>query len=577
MMKKLFEPSKQVSFSNIKRTIFISFLLANLCAFLIIIGIISVLEQRGNSIVAANLKSFIALSIVFISLLLFTLYEVLVKPLVEKVRLNSENQYRKIQQSKSILENTSDLIWAIDTNYRLIAFNSSFVEMLFEETGTPPEIGESILERNYSNLSISKRKQLYDKALNGKSFEREFQYSKDGHTRYHELSFHPLYDKNKSITGCSIFRKDITRQMEIYQELQKSEEFLKEAQEIANIGHWNWDMVNDEIQWSDQLYKVFGLDRDTFEANYEGLMGIIHPEDQEAFGNSIENCLTNQQPHDIVHRIILPNGTIRHVQQKGKAYHIDGDTPIRMAGTIQDVTQLEESRLVNMRQYNELQNFVYIISHNIRSPISTLQSLVDIIEPGNEALNKEVLPTIGITVDKLDQTIKDLNHSLSLKNIQENTFEKVNLLRVLRDIEHLLAFDISSSKAELEYNLSEASELYGFRSYFTNILFNLIMNSIKYKAEDRLPIIKVTSQLNLLGATEIIVSDNGKGMNLNTERRKRIFDMYGRLTGESEGRGMGLYLAKTQVEAMSGTIDVESKPNEGTTFRINFKSLPASR
>lgn len=567
---------KQVSFANIRKTIMFSFFLTNLIAILILLSIISFLDHKDNVIVSANLKYFVVLSIVFFLALLFALYKVLVKPTIEKVRLNSEHQYRKIHQSKSIFENTSDLIWAVDTNYRLLACNSSFIVMLLEETGTPPKIGESILEKNYTNLSFSSRKQLYDKALTGESFETEFEYSKDGLTNYNELSFHPIYDKNKSITGCSVFKKDITRRVEMYQELQKSEEFLKEAQEIANVGHWNWDMVNDEIKWSDQLFKVFGLNPETFEANYEGLMDSIHPEDQEAFGNSIENCLTNHEPHDIVHRIIMQNGSIRYVHQKGKAYYIEGDTPVRMAGTIQDVTQLEEARLQNMRQYNELQNFVYIISHNVRSPISTLQSLVDIIEPGNEALNKEVIPSIGITVDTLDQTIKDLNHSLSLKNIQENTFEEVDLRKVLRDIEHLLALDISSSKANIEYNLSKAPKAIGIKSYFNNILFNLIMNSIKYQSKDRAPNIIVTSQPTLGGGMEIIISDNGKGMDLTTERRKRIFDMYGRLSSASEGRGMGLYLAKTQVEVMNGTIDVQSEPNMGTTFKIAFKNQPTS-
>jgi len=300
------------------------------------------------------------------------------------------------------------------------------------------------------------------------------------------------------------------------------------------------------------------------------------PEDQEAFGTSIENCLTNHEPHDIIHRIIMPNGNIRHVHQKGKVYYIEGNTPIRMAGTIQDVTQMEEARLQIMRQFNELQNFVYIISHNVRSPISTLQSLVDIIEPGNEALNKEIIPSIGTTVDTLDRTIKDLNHSLSLKNIKENAFEEVNLRKVLRDIEHLLALEISTSGANIEYNLSEVPIAIGIKSYFANILFNLIMNSIKYRAKDRPPNIKVASQLSSLGGIEIMVSDNGKGMELTAERKKRIFDMYGRLSSVSEGRGMGLYLAKTQVEIMNGSIDVESELNKGATFKIAFKNLPTS-
>ena len=583
MIKKILGRQKQLTFSDIRKAMLFCFFLTGLFIIFLVTGLVIFLGQAENDTITAsleshqglkNLKYVIILSIFFFALILLVLYNFLIKPVEETVRSLSDEQNRQLEQSTSLLENTSDLIWAVDINFKLTACNSSFIEMVIEERGAPPIIGESILEKSYSNLSFSSRKKLYEKAFTGKSFETEFKSSDDGRTNYFELSFHPIHDNNKAITGCSVFRKNITSRVEMYRKLQKKEDYLKEAQEIANVGHWNWDMVKDEIQWSDQLYKVFGLDSETFEANYEGLMNIIHPEDQEAFGNSIENCLTNGNPHDIMHRIVMPSGSIRHVHQKGKAYHIDDDTPVRMAGTIQDVTQLEEARLQNKKQYNELQNFVYIISHNVRAPIATLQGLVDIMEPGNDVLNAEIIQSIETTVDTLDQTIKDLNHSLSLKNIQESNFEEVDLRKVFRDIERLLALDLNSSRTTIEYNLLPAPKALGIKSYFTNILFNLVVNSIMYKAEDRPLHIKITSQPNLLGGMEIIVADNGKGMNLTAERKKRIFDMYGKLSGTCEGSGMGLYLAKTQVEAMNGTIHVESEPKIGTTFKVVFPSKP---
>jgi len=126
------------------------------------------------------------------------------------------------------------------------------------------------------------------------------------------------------------------------------------------------------------------------------------------------------------------------------------------------------------------------------------------------------------------------------------------------------------------YDLSELPKVTGIKSYYTNILFNLIMNSIKYRAQERPLQIKVTSRCTLHGGMKITVSDNGIGMKLTTERKKRIFDMYGRLSGASEGRGMGLYLAKAQVEVMNGTLDVESEPNQGTTFIMTFKKPTTS-
>lgn len=525
--------------------------------------------QKEHETVIDTFNYLVVMCIIAFLIFLVGLYKLLFKPMTALIRKSLAEQQYKIVQRESILENTSDLIWAVDSAYCLVACNSAFVNQMKLEIGKTLKIGDNILDQDYEHLEVKRRKALYDRALNGESFEMEFEYTEDGQKVTQELSFHPIYDETEEISGCSVFRKNITNRVNTYRQLKKSEKYLREAQEIANIGNWNWDMFKNEISWSDQLYKVFGRNPKTFEATYEGLMEVIHPDDQANFGIHIESCLTKNEALDVVHRIVLPDNSIRYVHQKGKAHYEEDGTPMRMAGTIQDVTDLEKARLQNLKQFNELQNFVYIISHNVRAPISTLQSLVDIIEPGNDALNAQVLPTIGTTVETLDQTIRDLNEALSLKNIDEKMFQPVDLNTILKNIEHLISMDITSSNAKLEYHISDAPTAYGIPSYYTNILFNLILNAIKYKAEDRCPHIKVRSR-SISDGLEIYVEDNGKGMELTKEKRKRIFDMYGRLSGKTEGRGMGLYLAKTQIEAMQGSIDVQSVLGEGTTFKLTF-------
>ena len=529
------------------------------------------LYQRRHEQTLNRLNYLVALSIGLFFLFLIVLYKTLFKPIIGAVRSSLAERHDQVLLRESILENTSDLIWAVDKNYNLIACNSAFQNSMEKEMERTMVVGENILDFDYKHINARQRKELYDRALNGERFEVELEYLKNGQKVNQELSFHPIYDEHNAIAACSVFGKDITKKVRTYKQLRRSETYLKEAQEIANIGNWNWDMFKNEISWSDQLYKVFDRSPETFEATYEGLMKVICPEDQANFGTHIENCLTKDEPLDIVHRIVLPDNSIRYVHQKGKAHFAEDGTPMRMAGTIQEVTDLEKARLQNLKQFNELQNFVYIISHNVRAPISTLQSLVDIIEPGNDELNAEIIPTIGTTVDTLDQTIRDLNDALSLKNVDEKMFQYVNLNTILKNIEHLISMDINSSKAKIEYDISKAPTAYGIPSYYTNILFNLILNAIKYRAEERPPHIKVRSR-PISDGLEIYVEDNGIGMELTKEKRKRIFDMYGRLSGTSEGRGMGLYLAKTQIEAMRGCIDVKSVLGEGTMFKLTFKN-----
>lgn len=526
--------------------------------------------QAGAEKDLTVLKYILALLVSLFVPFIFALYKILVRPIMKMVGALSEEKEEQRQRHRSILENTSDLIWSIDPEYRLLAYNSAFLKDMERESGEVPRIGENVLQGNYSKKALGKRKRLYDRALSGKSFQTDFEITHNGTTCHHELSFHPVYGKEGNIVGCSIFRRDVTERVETYRKLRKSEAFLREAQEIANMGHWNWEIGPNLISWSEHLYKVFGQDPTSFETTYESLMGLIHPGDREAFTYDVENAIENRELHDIVHRIVLADGSIRYVHQKGRAHYDENGNAVRMAGTTQDVTLLENAKRRNLEQYNELQNFVYIISHNIRNPIATLQSLVELIEPGNEEMNKGIIPHIGATVDALDRTIRDLNHALSLKEVSEDTFVEVELDAVLKDILLLLARDIVDSGATIENDFTRAKMAIGIRSYFTNILYNLVLNAIAYRAEGRKPHVVVLSRPTATGGAEITVSDNGSGMLLTPERRKKIFDMYGRLSGRTKGRGLGLYLVKTQVEAMDGTIAVESEPDKGSVFTIVF-------
>ncbi|WP_166521950.1 PAS domain-containing protein [Flagellimonas ochracea] len=521
-----------------------------------------------------SLQYIVAVLIAMFVLFLFGLYKILVKPIIKVVHSLSEEGERQVRQSRSILENTRDLIWSVDTEYRLLTYNRAFSEAMMEETGECPKLGDQILDQRYSFMNVEERKRLYDRVFSGEEFQTESKSQNgDGTPRYHELSFHPIVDTEGKVRGCSVYRRDITGRVQTYQELQQSERYLKEAQEIANLGHWNWDMVKDKITWSDQLYKVFGQDPETFEANYEGLMGIIHPEDREAFNADVENCIKNKVLHDIVHRIVLIDGSIRFVHQKGKAFYNAKGEPYRMAGTTQDVTFIERAKRRIQRQYDELQHFVYVISHNIRSPIATLQGLVALFDL-DKGMRERAIADIGTMVETLDTTVRDLNHALTLRDISKETFVPVDLEEIMADVEKLLAGDIAEAGATVERDLSGAPRLYGIKSYFSNILYNLVLNAIKYRSTERRPHVRVVSRSTVEGGFEIRVLDNGLGMDLSKrEKKEKIFDMYGRFSRDTEGKGLGLYLVKTQVEAMKGTIDVESEPGLGSVFTITMPPI----
>ncbi len=123
--------------------------------------------------------------------------------------------------------------------------------------------------------------------------------------------------------------------------IRKSEASLSEAQRLARIGNWDWDIVNDQVTWSDEIYRIFGLEPQETEASYENFLSIVHPEDREMIANSIANALNKEKLFNVEHKILLPDKSERFVYERGEVYFDDGKA-VRMVGTVQDITDRKE-------------------------------------------------------------------------------------------------------------------------------------------------------------------------------------------------------------------------------------------
>ena len=474
-----------------------------------------------------------------------------------------------IQNEIEIVEDRADLVWAMDKHYRLTAFNTSFKTRLKQNGLGEAERGMDLIEVYQSDFFFDPCEQGCERALNRYATTSKHTFVEDGNTVVHEFSFQPFMNSSGDVVGCCVWQKEITQEVDNNHRLLDSEQKYREAQEVANVGHWNWDIVENEITWSDQLYKIFNQDSQTFNANYESLVEIIHPEDRKAFNEDVTKCIKENTLHDIVHRIVVGNGEHRYVHQKGRAYYNEEGQAYRMSGTTQDVTK---DVLVNQQiveQNHELQNFVRIISHNLRGPISNLLMLSKIYEWGKDEVNDDIVKKIEHTTEALDQTIKDLHLSLSLKSADKEKFREVFLKEVIKDVDGLLAEEIAKHKATLKTDFSKADVVFGAKSYVVNIFYNLILNTINYGKEGVPAKIEIATEKTEENVV-LRFSDNGIGMELTPEKERKIFDMYGRLSGATEGKGFGLYLVKTQVEAMDGKIGVESETGKGTTFTISL-------
>lgn len=245
---------------------------------------------------------------------------------------------------------------------------------------------------------------------------------------------------------------------------------------------------------------------------------------------------------------------------------------ILLAQNVTDKKQNEQERErlikeINNR-YNELMQFNYIVSHNLRSPIANILGMSYILNPSTPPEDvKQIFDYIMQSAESIDTLIKDLNDVLTARSPLNEKREVFQLTDIVKGVCNNLEQQINQSKAFICIDIAEdADDLTSIKSYVQSIIHNLISNAIKYKSSERNPEISVKAWKDL-SHTYIEVSDNGMGIDLE-QYGQQIFGLYKRFTSQSEGKGLGLHMTKAQVESLGGSISVESKPDKGTIFKI---------
>ncbi|MCK8141720.1 PAS domain S-box protein [Flavobacterium sp. I-SCBP12n] len=233
----------------------------------------------------------------------------------------------------------------------------------------------------------------------------------------------------------------------------------------------------------------------------------------------------------------------------------------------------KEQLIRELTQNNkDLKQFSYITSHNLRAPLSNLIGLLNLIEDipiENQELN-EILMGFNKSTHLLNDTINDLVKVIIIKDKPSIQKEEVLLKEVFENVFSQLNFQIELHKPTIKLDFEKAKTIHANKAYIESILLNLMTNSIKYKSENRKLKIAITS--NQIDNTVILTfKDNGIGIDL-VRNRAKVFGLYQRFHNYPDSKGLGLYLAKSQVETMGGTIDIESEVNIGTTFTLTFKN-----
>ncbi len=384
------------------------------------------------------------------------------------------------------------------------------------------------------------------------------------------------------LTGKVRVFLDLWRHKQI---LQKSEANLCEAQRIAHLGSWDINLVSGNIYWSDELYRIFEIPAQEPDLR-KALSRRIHPDDWERYRKTVDRCIRERKPYQVEYRILLDDGSVRHIHAQGVQTRNNDGELIRFAGTAQDITErkkIEESLLEANQQLKELDkiksDFVSTASHELRTPIAIIHEGISLCLDGIAGditdTQKELLTDTLSNIARLKRLVTDL---LDISKIEAGKMEirrsSVDLCELIYKI--LKSYDSQAKEKEIHIKaLLPDKPLFMFidEDKITQIFNNLINNAIRFSKKGGCITIGVDEQEE---AVRCSVVDTGIGIaKENLPKLFSKFEQFGKAEGSGyKGTGLGLTIVKALVEKHSGQIGVESVMGKGTTFRFTLKKEP---
>ncbi|MGV8814711.1 MAG: PAS domain S-box protein [Gelidibacter sp.] len=371
--------------------------------------------------------------------------------------------------------------------------------------------------------------------------------------------------------------QDITDRKIAVEKVFRSEAKLKVAQQIAQVGSWEVDLVTNQHSWSNEFYRILGINKHV-RPSYDAFIGFVLPVDRAMTKKAIEDAVTTYTDSSFQFRFTSKNGETGYASSEWKVEFDTNCKPIYIYGILRDLTKeiKAEGERVKMiseivQRNSDLEQFSYIVSHNLRAPTANIIGFAEILQ--NETLTskeqKELLNGLLSSTIRLDNIIRDINTILQSKSEVHEKKEIITLSKLIDDIMFSMSNLAKKHRVQIVTDFSEVDEFYSLKNNLNSIFHNLISNSIKYCRPGEPPRIEIKSRKEK-GKIIFNFKDNGLGMDIKIKGDK-IFKLYNRFHSHVEGKGMGLFMVKTHVESLGGKISVASKVNKGTEFTIIFK------
>lgn len=391
----------------------------------------------------------------------------------------------------------------------------------------------------------------------------------------------PIRDIGGAVVGVSKIARDITGAVSSAEALKRADERYALVLEGMSLGIWEWDLSSNAVFCSARMRAIIGLKAESGAEYYGQFMARLHPDDRQQVEDRLRAHLERREKFDMVCRLRVEAGRYAWVHATGQAAWDKNGKPVRVAGSVEDITQrtrLENERvdmLEKLKKSNkDLDEFAYAASHDLRAPLrvidNTSQWLLEDLEPHLTPETRENMNLLRGRVKRMEKLLGDLlEYSRIGRNRDERFAEVVKGGELLENILELLSPGPGFSVAAQ----AGFEEITVMRMPLQQVLMNLIGNAVKHHDK---PEGTVRLSMEDLGSMyAFTVEDDGPG--IPAQFHDKVFEMFRTLKprDQVEGSGMGLALVRKNVELFGGTISLDSSPGQGCRFRFTWpKSQP---
>ncbi|CAG1065951.1 two-component system, cell cycle sensor histidine kinase and response regulator CckA [uncultured bacterium] len=473
---------------------------------------------------------------------------------------------------QAIIDNSHSVIYIKDSGGRFLFMNRYYAERFkggkvvgkTDHDIFPKEIADTFRANDRQVLEAGRALEFEDVAL-----------EPDGklHT-YFTVKF-PIPGLPGAICGIST---DITERKRAEEELRKSDERLREAQAMAHIGNWNWDITGNGLYWSDEVYRIFGLKPQEFGATYESFLTYVHPDDRAAVELSVRDALANHRAYEISHRIVRPDGAERIVHERAAVMCDAEGRPVRMAGTVQDVTEHRkmEAEILKAQKLDSIGVLAGGIAHDFNNLLLGVLGNVSVAKtycrPGEKVaemldeIEKAALRTKGLT-----------RQLLTFSKGGQPVKEPVSMEQISRDTAHIV---LRGSTVNCGYSFPDGLwPVEADQGQLSQALNNIILNSmqsmpdggaVKISAEN----IEVAegAPMPLKPGKYVKTTVEDRGFGIPVKLLSKVFDPF--FTTKQKASGLGLAVTYSIIKKHQGHIGIDSEPGEGTLVHVY---LPAAK